>query len=241
MNKNRLEAFTDAVIAIIITLLVLEIKIPEVEYDQLLNQIIHILPHISAYIMSFLLIWMYWVFHHYLFGYVRKVDWVFLWLNLIFLLWFSLMPISTAMIGIYPGQTIPLLLYISNIIFVNLLWYANTYYLYKNENLKEETFNKDVMKQQNMTYLIVNSIYMMYVISLVCTHMDSRYNNNSHNNTYNKISNIYVNWQNVQIIHLNIYQKNLNINYLDFLFSLYHLQVFVNGQVSHFGLRAVQW
>lgn len=64
MRKNRLEAFTDGVMAIVITLLILDVKLPEVEYGGLAGGLIAILPKISVYAQSFLLIGLYWVFHH---------------------------------------------------------------------------------------------------------------------------------------------------------------------------------
>ena len=99
MKKNRIEAFSDGVLAIVITLLILDVKLPEVEYDGLYAGLITILPKIIVYAQTFLLIALYWVFHHQAFSFVNDVDGVLLWLNVLFLLSISFLPFPTAMMG----------------------------------------------------------------------------------------------------------------------------------------------
>jgi len=64
MEKSRLEAFSDGVFAIVITLLILDIRFPNVEYSQFAATLASLLPRILAYIMSFIIIGLYWVIHH---------------------------------------------------------------------------------------------------------------------------------------------------------------------------------
>ena len=96
MDKRRLEAFSDGVFAIVITLLVLELKLPAVNYDALGQRLVNLLPSIAAYALSFLLVGMYWVFHHHAYTLLDGVDGVLLWLNIVFLLSISFMPFTPA-------------------------------------------------------------------------------------------------------------------------------------------------
>ncbi|SEW48265.1 Uncharacterized membrane protein [Chryseobacterium wanjuense] len=96
MTKGRLEAFSDGVLAIIITIMVLELKLPEGDTWASLKPI---LPKFLAYIFSFIYIGIYWNNHHHLFQMVKKVNGGILWANLHLLFWLSLMPVATEWIG----------------------------------------------------------------------------------------------------------------------------------------------
>jgi uncharacterized membrane protein len=74
VNKGRLEAFSDGVFAIVITLLILDVKIPEVAYQQLGEALLATLPKIFAYVMSFLIVSLYWVTHHNIMAFLVKTD-----------------------------------------------------------------------------------------------------------------------------------------------------------------------
>jgi uncharacterized membrane protein len=96
MNKTRLEAFSDGVFAIIITIMVLEIKVPHNEYWVSLKPLI---PIILSYVLSFLFIGIYWVNHHHLLHTISKVNSAILWCNINLLFWLSLVPIATDWMG----------------------------------------------------------------------------------------------------------------------------------------------
>ncbi|PQA96822.1 hypothetical protein B0A69_01785 [Chryseobacterium shigense] len=96
MTKGRLEAFSDGVLAIIITIMVLELKVPEGSSWASLKPII---PRVLAYIFSFIYVGIYWNNHHHLLQAVKKINGSILWANLHLLFWLSLMPIATEWIG----------------------------------------------------------------------------------------------------------------------------------------------
>lgn len=96
MNKGRLEAFSDGVLAIIITIMILEIKAPEGHEFADLKPLI---PKFLSYILSFIYVGIYWNNHHYLLHGLSKVNGKVLWSNLHFLFWLSLIPVSTAWMG----------------------------------------------------------------------------------------------------------------------------------------------
>lgn len=102
---ERLILFSDAVFAIAITLLVIEIKIPEVHDDvtdkALLHSLGHLAPKFLGFLISFMLIGLYWTIHHRLFGFVINYDRKLILLNLAFLFFIVLMPFSTGFYGEY--------------------------------------------------------------------------------------------------------------------------------------------
>ncbi len=96
MNKSRLEAFSDGVIAIIITIMVLEMKAPEGSTWEHINTL---MPKFISYALSFLFIAIYWVNHHHLLHTVKKVTPGIMWANINLLFWLSLIPFATAWMG----------------------------------------------------------------------------------------------------------------------------------------------
>lgn len=96
MGKGRLEAFSDGVLAIIITIMVLELKVP---HGDQLSDLKHLLPVFSGYILSFVTIAIYWNNHHHMMHAVHKVSGAVLWNNIHLLFWLSLFPFTTAWMG----------------------------------------------------------------------------------------------------------------------------------------------
>jgi len=96
MTKSRLEAFSDGVIAIIITIMVLELKVP---HGAELTDLAPLVPVFLSYILSFVFLGIYWNNHHHLFQAVRQVRGGTLWANMHLLFWLSLIPFATAWMG----------------------------------------------------------------------------------------------------------------------------------------------
>ncbi len=108
MSKGRLEAFSDGVIAILITIMVLELKVP---HGPDLRALSGFLPVILSYVLSFVFLGIYWNNHHHLFQAVRRVDGRVLWANLHLLFWLSLVPWATAWMGENHDASVPVALY----------------------------------------------------------------------------------------------------------------------------------
>src|SRR5579864_3232684 len=96
MDKGRLEAFSDGVIAIIITIMVLEMKVP---HGDRLQDLLPLLPVFASYVLSYLYVGIYWNNHHHMFQSTRQVSGSILWANLHLLFWLSLLPFTTAWMG----------------------------------------------------------------------------------------------------------------------------------------------
>jgi uncharacterized membrane protein len=123
MNKGRLEAFSDGVIAIIITIMVLEFKVPT---GSSLAALRSILPAFFSYLLSFIFIGIYWNNHHHLLQATRKVNGRVLWANMHLLFWLSLIPIATEWLGQNHTAPVPVafygvLLFMSGVAFTILL------------------------------------------------------------------------------------------------------------------------
>jgi uncharacterized membrane protein len=108
MTKGRLEAFSDGVIAILITIMVLELAQPA---DASLRALLHEWPHIAIYALSFVMLGIYWNNHHHLFHIVDRINGRVLWTNLHLLFWLSLIPYVTAWVGNQGLQTVPVGVY----------------------------------------------------------------------------------------------------------------------------------
>ena len=124
MGKGRLEAFSDGVIAIIITIMVLELQPP---HGTSVADLTGVLPGWLRYALSFVYVGIYWINHHALFERVAKVDGAALWANLHLLFWMSLIPWVTAWAGEHPMAPLPVALYgavllLCSISFMLLSW-----------------------------------------------------------------------------------------------------------------------
>ena len=108
MSKGRLEAFSDGVIAILITIMVLELKTP---HHPTLEALKATCPAFVAYILSFVILGIYWNNHHHMLHATRKIDGTILWANLHLLFWLSLIPFFTAWMGENGFATLPTAIY----------------------------------------------------------------------------------------------------------------------------------
>ena len=128
MKTNRLEAFSDGVLAIIITIMVLELKVPE-EPD--FHSLISRLPAFLSYLISFIYLGIYWNNHHHLFQITEKINGRILWANLHLLFWLSLIPFTTSWIGENYQASAPVTLY-----GIVLLMSAVAYFILQNIIIK---------------------------------------------------------------------------------------------------------
>jgi uncharacterized membrane protein len=108
MGKNRLEAFSDGVLAIIITIMVLELHVPD---GQDVDALTPLVPIFLSYVLSFIYVGIYWNNHHHLLHIARRVSGAVLWANLHLLFWLSLFPFATAWMGENLFAPLPTALY----------------------------------------------------------------------------------------------------------------------------------
>ncbi len=121
METNRLEAFSDGVIAIIITIMVLELKVP---HGSDLSALLPLLPVFLSYLLSFVYVGIYWNNHHHMLHLVKRIKGGVLWANLHFLFWLSLLPFSTGWMGENHFERWPTVVYGVNLLLCALSWFG---------------------------------------------------------------------------------------------------------------------
>jgi uncharacterized membrane protein len=119
MEKSRLLAFSDGVIAIIITIMVLELKVP---HDASLGALAAMTPVFLSYVLSFLYVSIYWNNHHHFFHLVHRVDGALLWANMHLLFWLSLVPFATGWMGENNFAPLPTAVYGLALLMPALAW-----------------------------------------------------------------------------------------------------------------------
>jgi uncharacterized membrane protein len=164
MNKNRLEAFSDGVFAIVITLLVLEIKVPKVPANELKHALYELLPKYFSFALSFVIIGVYWVSHHNMMHFIEKTDRVSLWLNMLVLFTICIIPFPTALMGDYPDSSISILVYGSTLASVNLSGGLFWAYCTKNNRLCNQKLNPKFSRKITRLHLSPCLLYIAAVL-----------------------------------------------------------------------------
>jgi uncharacterized membrane protein len=123
MTKGRMEAFSDGVLAIIITIMVLELAVP---HDASLSALYPLLPVLLSYALSFVFLGIYWSNHHHLLQAVKHVDGRVLWANLHLLFWLSLVPFTTGWVGENQFAPWPVALYGTVFLFASIAYFILT-------------------------------------------------------------------------------------------------------------------
>lgn len=160
MNKARLEAFSDGVIAIIITIMVLELKIP---HGSAMSDLIPLLPVFVSYVMSFVFVGIYWGNHHHLLHTAKHVNGKVIWSNMSLLFFLSLIPFTTGWMGENHFENLPVAVYA-----VNLLGCAVTYFILQEVIIADATLSNRVveaLEKQKKKGLI--SLFM-YIAAIPC-------------------------------------------------------------------------
>jgi uncharacterized membrane protein len=163
LNKQRLEAFSDGVFAIVITLLILDIRIPVVQPTLLGAALVDILPQLLTYVLSFFIVGLYWHLHHQVAAEIKRIDGAFIWLNLVWLLFVSILPFPTALLGRYPLQPIPLAIYGINLILVNVTGFVILVYFQRRPKLRFTPMSAAELRVIAPIYVIVNSLYAVAI------------------------------------------------------------------------------
>jgi uncharacterized membrane protein len=137
--------------------------VPDVEVGQLAAALVAVLPRIFAYVISFGVIGVYWLAHHQSLQLIGKLNGLMLLLNLLYLLVVSFMPFPTALLGRYPLQPIPILIYGLNLIAVNAVGFILTLYLRTHPELGSGLIHRANHKSIYL-YVFVNSSYVLAML-----------------------------------------------------------------------------
>lgn len=141
-GTNRIEAFSDGVIAIIITILILEIHVPEIHDITnigILHAITPIIPKLIVFLLSFIAVAIFWVNHHHFFHPIKKSNGALLWYNNHLLFWLAVVPFATAFLGDYPTLA-PVVAFYGFVLFMSALAFTLMidFVFFKSHLLSEE-------------------------------------------------------------------------------------------------------
>jgi len=157
-GKNRIEALADGIFSVAMTLLVLEIKLPAAEtlptHADLLHRLLSLESSLTIYVISFLLLGMFWVSHHYQFHFVQRTSRALLWLNLLLLLCTTTIPFSTALLGQHADLWLPFLIYSSNLLLLILFLHLHIDYLAAHPELASPSLTPEVVRAFKVRQLL---------------------------------------------------------------------------------------
>ena len=128
MEKNRLEAFSDGVLAIIITIMVLELGLPAGKH---FKDFAALGPILLSYLLSYFFIAIYWINHHQTFHHIERVNLKILWCNIVWLFIMSFIPFTTAWVGKYPTAWAPLCIYFGDMALACITFHLMYYFIAK--------------------------------------------------------------------------------------------------------------
>ncbi|MEV6952208.1 TMEM175 family protein [Streptomyces sp. NPDC051183] len=167
-ETNRVEAFSDGVFAIVITILVLELKVPEGRGDELWHGLREQWPHYAAYVVSFLIIGVMWVNHHTIFSHLKRVDRPLLFLNLMVLMVVSVIPYTTNVLAEHlvndDSANVAAILYSSWTVVYALAFLAFWWYVTQVGHLFHETVDKDGARATRLRFGLGAIAYPLTVV-----------------------------------------------------------------------------
>jgi uncharacterized membrane protein len=165
---DRIVNFSDAVFAIVITLLVLDIRVPQIPpalvSQELPGQILDLSPKFLSYAISFLVIAIYWQAHHRVFRPIRSYDTTLLWLNFLFLMAISFLPFPTSLLGKYAGEQLSVAIYAANaatasLLLVSISWYATS----GHRLVAPDSVDDEAERLQRMQALAVPAVFLLSI------------------------------------------------------------------------------
>jgi uncharacterized membrane protein len=177
MSKDRLETFSDGVFAIILTLLVLELHVPNIpDHASLVvyaAAMMPLLPKFISFVFSFFIVATHWIAHHYFFRNIRRTPLGLVLLNNLFLLWLCFMPFPTAMLGDHPTDQFPILLYAVNQLLAAFTFFAFRWYAQRNNLLEDTPVARAMGPKHSLPAISIFTISIIFAfvnvyLSLLC-------------------------------------------------------------------------
>jgi uncharacterized membrane protein len=163
MPKGRVETLADGVFAIAMTLLAFNLQPPVSDSGDLLTSLLAMVPHLKTYVLSFLVIGIYWISHHTQFHYVRRTNRTLLWINILFLMMVATLPFSTAVLGRYEHYQPAILLYSTNLLLVGVVNAIHWAYLTHRRHLVAQDLSEEVVRMTMARILIAPSVALLCI------------------------------------------------------------------------------
>lgn len=167
MNKTRLEAFSDNIFAIAVTLLILNVKLPNAgkETDhQLSHVLLRIMPNLVTFGFTFLVIGMFWIAHHRIFSFVKVVNNALLWLNIVYLMFVALIPFPAALVTENPLLPTSILFYTVTLLVISIMHFVVLEYLLRNNDLKHPSLNRETYRSAKRIAIVGPICYIVAAV-----------------------------------------------------------------------------
>jgi uncharacterized membrane protein len=174
ISKSRIETLTDGVFAIVMTLLVLEIAVPQLSNSEvaaeLTKELLELWPVLLSYATSFIILGFFWIAHDDQFHYIKRANRILLWITIFYLMFVAFVPFSTSLIGEYGDQQISVIIYGINISIVGFWEYVLWRYATKDHHLVDSDLDPTFITRVSKRFLLGPTIYLIAVaISFVST------------------------------------------------------------------------
>ena len=169
-TPNRLEALTDGIFAIVMTLLVLDLSITGISQSsvqtELPRRLLESWPEFLSYVMSFIILGMIWISHHRMFHYIKRANPMLMWINILFLMFVALVPFSTRLIGDYLWTQVPFVIYGINMSLIFVVRLALWNFASGKFRLVDSSINPSVIKRLKLFIGIVPLIMFLLLIGV---------------------------------------------------------------------------
>lgn len=165
MTTSRIEALADGVFAIVMTLLVFDIRLPEAPLTDLPSVLAGIGPKFLGYVVSFLLLGIYWVGHRNQFNFIRRADQNFHWLNLLFLGLVGLVPFSTGVLSRYPESLLAVVIYGVNLTLIGLALFLVWSYATRSYHLVDSDLPQAAIRLGKQRSLLAPACYLVAMLA----------------------------------------------------------------------------
>jgi uncharacterized membrane protein len=167
-SKSRIEFLNDGVFAIVMTLLVLEIAVPQLSHSEaqveLPRRLLELWPLLLSYVTSFMILGLFWIIHEDMFHHIKRANRIFLWLNILYLMLIAFIPFSTSLVGEYGDQQISVVIYGINIVvaafWMNMQWWYAT----KDHHLVDSDLDPTIITTMSRHLLVGPITYLIAVV-----------------------------------------------------------------------------
>jgi len=170
MAPNRIVALSDGIFAIVMTILILDVKLPDMGYlseEELRRQLLQSLPKFELLLFSFMILGIFWIIHHSHFHYIKRTDPILLWINIFLLMFVCILPFSTDICGEHESHWIPCVIFTANMLIINLFKNLNWWYATRNHRLVSPDLDNNYISYVNRNGLIASGVFLLAFILAV--------------------------------------------------------------------------
>lgn len=193
LTTTRVESLSDGVFAIVLTLMVFQIRVPDISADKaphdLWPRLLHQAPEFYSYAISFILVGIYWVAHHNMYHLVKRSTRPLLWMNLLFLMFVGFVPYTVALVGRYADIQKVMIIYGVHLMIISGLLFLQWWYVTRKKNLLVSPLNAEFVRSVDFkiltapavcvlailtSFISVRGSYLLYLLTIVMYLLPSR-------------------------------------------------------------------